>query len=458
MTDYELPPKPSNEIKTLRKIGYTLETSIADIIDNSITAKSKNIKIEIPISDQSEPYISIIDDGVGMTKDELLENMRLGCKDPYKNRAKGDLGRFGSGMKTASFSQAKKLIVISKAKGKSINAAIWDIERLEKENKWILETLSGKELSKIKQLKINKHTLSGTQVLWLNIDRYEKTGKDSQFDLEKALINDIVSIKRSIAVLFHRFIKVEPEDKKDIKKINISLNDNKIKEIDPFMKSYSGYQFSGKDVIRGAMGKTSIFIHNVPHPDKLKKQVLDDIGGYENYNQKQGFYIYRDKRLMIEGEWLGTHAAGILGNRARVQIDMPSTMDHIWGTDVKKASFQFPPQVMHKFRTLSRTAVNGSKQDYKRRRRKKGVLNDCWDIIEDPQKNTTEYRVKTTNPLLRIFSESLDNNNKQNLAQFLTNLANELPLKHILYTMGNSPKDIKKSSDWKDVLTKLSED
>ena len=151
MTDHELAPRPKNEIKTLRKIGYTLETSIADILDNSIASGAKNIRIDIPISDSEEPYISITDDGIGMTKKELISNMRLGCKDPDDEREPGDLGRFGSGMKTASFSQARKLVVISKAKGKEVNAAIWDIDRIIRKDKWILQVITGKELSQIKQ-------------------------------------------------------------------------------------------------------------------------------------------------------------------------------------------------------------------------------------------------------------------------------------------------------------------
>ena len=173
MTDYVCAPRPKNEIKTLRKIGYTLETSIADILDNSIAANAKNIKVDIPISDKEESYVSITDDGHGMTKEDLIENMRLGCKDPDDEREPGDLGRFGSGMKTASFSQAKKLVVISKVKGKAANAAIWDIDRIVREDKWILKVISGKKLSEIKQLKVNKKMKSGTQVLWLNIDKYQ---------------------------------------------------------------------------------------------------------------------------------------------------------------------------------------------------------------------------------------------------------------------------------------------
>jgi len=460
MTDHECAPRPKNEIKTLRKIGYTLETSIADILDNSITANAKNIKIDIPISDKEEPYVSIIDDGHGMTKEDLIESMRLGCKDPDDEREPGDLGRFGSGMKTASFSQAKKLVVISKVKGKAANAAIWDIDRIVREDKWLLKVISGKELSEIKQLKVNKKMKSGTQVLWLNIDKYQNLKGSSHGNIEKELANDINSIRRTIRVYFHRFLKVEQQDRADISKINIFLNsDDPLKPIDPFMSSYNGYQDSGKETIRDKDGVTLIRIHNVPHPELLSREELDDIGGVEFYNAKQGFYIYRDKRLMIEGDWLNTHAAGILGNRARVQVDVPSTMDHIWGTDVKKTSFNFPPKVITKLRTLARNATNTSKKDYKARSKSTKKIDDFWEIIEDPRTEKTDYRINSSNSELRaIFSHLDDNQTRNKLAQFLSKLSKNLPLKHILFTMGSKPRDVNRTvPSWKELLNKLTE-
>ena len=361
-------------------------------------------------------------------------------------------------MKTASFSQAKKLIVISKTEGKSVNAAVWDIDRIVQENKWILETLSGKELSKIKHLKIDQNTKSGTQVLWLKIDRYSKDREDSHTVIEKELVKDINLIRRAIAVLFHRYLKVDPQDK-GIKKIKVFMNNpeenNPIKAIDPFMRIYPGYQFSAEEKIYEKQGTVNIIIHNVPHPDRLTKQALEDVGGAESYNAKQGFYIYRDKRLMIEGEWLGTHAAGILGNRARVQVDMPSKMDKVYGTDVKKASFQFPPAFKRKLTTLSRVATNDSKKDYKRRAKTKSVVNEYWDIVLDPKTNTTEYRIKPSNSSLKEIMKNLKDEQRRALAKFLINLAKYLPLKHILYTMANRPKSIKEYDDWSAMLEEI---
>ena len=118
----EAPPNVLGLLKTLTKIGYSLETSIADIIDNSIGATAEKIEIQIPYNtENSAPFISIKDDGIGMTQQELISNMVIGCKDPDDEREPGDLGRFGSGMKTASFSQARRLTVITKAKGEELS-------------------------------------------------------------------------------------------------------------------------------------------------------------------------------------------------------------------------------------------------------------------------------------------------------------------------------------------------
>ena len=131
------------------------------------------------------------------------------------------------------------------------------------------------------------------------------------------------------------------------------------------MKTYSGYEETEKRSIRFYGHKIPIKIHNIPHISKLNAQQKKEVGGEENYNAKQGFYIYRDKRLMIPGDWLGTHAAGVLGNRARVQVDIPSKMDAIYGTDVKKASFQFPPTFKKRLATMGTVAIKESKKDFK---------------------------------------------------------------------------------------------
>jgi len=121
----DLKPDPASLIESMRDIGYSMETAVADLIDNSITAESSNIDIRFSWND-GDPWLAIIDDGCGMDSDELTNAMRLGSRNPLEERDKKDLGRYGLGLKTASFSQCRKLTVISKV-GESIEGREWNL-------------------------------------------------------------------------------------------------------------------------------------------------------------------------------------------------------------------------------------------------------------------------------------------------------------------------------------------
>lgn len=165
-------PNISNFIKSLRDIGYSFEVAVADVLDNSITAKAENIKIHT--IDKPAMIFCLLDDGEGMSEDELREAMRLATKDPDEKREKDDLGRFGLGLKTASFSQCKKLTVISKKKG-CISAKQWDLNFISKKNQWLL--ITPEEIDSfplIDELKLQKQ---GTLVVWELIDRVNSRAK-----------------------------------------------------------------------------------------------------------------------------------------------------------------------------------------------------------------------------------------------------------------------------------------
>ena len=137
----EIPPNPSPLIESLRDLGYSLGTALADIIDNSITAGAKKIRIfSNPSSDN--PMIGILDDGTGMSETVLFEAMRLGTRSPLEVRDQSDLGRFGLGLKTASFSQCRKLSVMSRADGVT-SCAQWDLEHVARSKKWEMRIPDG---------------------------------------------------------------------------------------------------------------------------------------------------------------------------------------------------------------------------------------------------------------------------------------------------------------------------
>ena len=128
MSTLRLPPDPGSLSESLRGMGYTLPTAVSDIIDNSISAEAKTISISMIKADEEvEASLKILDDGIGMTRDELVHAMVLGAVSPLVKRSRNDLGRFGLGLKTASFSQCRRLTVVSKRNGE-VSSFSWDLD------------------------------------------------------------------------------------------------------------------------------------------------------------------------------------------------------------------------------------------------------------------------------------------------------------------------------------------
>jgi hypothetical protein len=124
----------------IRDFGYWLGAALADVIDNSITKHASVIEVETDMFDAS-PSIIITDNGVGMSETDLRAAMVLGSQDPRAHRDATDLGRFGLGLKTASFSQCRRLTVATKA-NKTTSAARWDLDLVTRTDEWLLETVN----------------------------------------------------------------------------------------------------------------------------------------------------------------------------------------------------------------------------------------------------------------------------------------------------------------------------
>ncbi len=112
----DAPPHAASLIEGHRDFGYNIETALADIIDNSITAKADAIRLIVDTS-SDQPSLALSDNGCGMTEEELINAMRLGSKNPTHERMSQDLGRFGLGLKSASFSQCRSLQYLPVKKG-----------------------------------------------------------------------------------------------------------------------------------------------------------------------------------------------------------------------------------------------------------------------------------------------------------------------------------------------------
>jgi len=210
-------------IESMRDIGYSLETALADIIDNSITSNASHIDILVPPVD-TEPRLGVVDNGVGMTEDELLNAMRPGSQNPLDGRNATDLGRFGLGLKTASFSQCRKLTVVTRQNGVT-SAAIWDLDYVTKKNKWLVQI--PEDITSIPW--VDRLKKRGTLVIWECLDRAVGPGK-----IQENLTQRINDVCGHLELVFHRFLSKE----RGKRSITIKINERPLNPFDPFHSSH----------------------------------------------------------------------------------------------------------------------------------------------------------------------------------------------------------------------------
>jgi len=315
-------PSAALLIESIRDIGYSLETAIADLVDNSISAGAKNINIFLINDDNKNPFLSVEDDGEGMTEDELLSAMRLGSKDPNTVRKKDDLGRFGLGLKTASFSQCRKLTVESNKSGKSTSMT-WDLDLVKEKNSWVVRKNYPEE---------NK---LGTRIIWEKIDR-------TNLEINSVYTNLILNnIREHLSLVFHRFI----DGISSSKKVNISINGNLLESYNPFNENNLATIKSEKRFYTYKGGNIKIQSYILPSRLKIDHEEWRKYEGEGGYAKNQGFYVYRANRLIIKGTWFGLLKKSEFTKLCRVRIDIDNDLDTDWKIDVKKSKASPPKQI-----------------------------------------------------------------------------------------------------------------
>lgn len=351
-------PNAGALIESLRAFGYDTKTAIADLMDNSITAGAKKIWINF-FWDGETSYISILDDGNGMTYEELINAMRAGSSSPLEIRDNTDLGRFGLGMKTASFSQCRRLTVATKHSQSVMVARCWDLDHVSKVNKWQLLKIEHPE--KRRKFSDLKDLTSGTLILWEKMDRI--TGGTNAEDIKDlkhfhALIDET---SNHLSMTFHRFLEGK-------NKLKISVNDNKIEPWDPFLRKEPATQDLTDEILKIFGDKINVNPFVLPHHSKINKEQHERAAGPEGWNAHQGFYLYRNKRLIVPGSWLN------LGFKkeehfklARILVDIPNTMDKEWEIDVKKSVARPPPGLEDELKKIAKITRNRAAEIYRHR-------------------------------------------------------------------------------------------
>ena len=401
-------PRASVLIEGMRDIGYTLETALADIIDNSIAAGATDIQI-LADTHSEDLKIGVLDDGQGMSETELMEAMRPGTMSPLDIRDEDDLGRFGLGLKTASFSQCRRLTVVTR-KNSQTSCAIWDLDMVMERDEWVVEIPSD-------------HTTvpwtdsmegNGTLVVWQKLDRNNKDD----------LIRGMDKAADHLGFVFHRFMTRDGRSKP----IGISLNGRAIDPFDPFHSHHPATQREPEETIRmnGQISRIQAF--TLPHHGKVSKHDWERYAGPEGYLRNQGFYLYRNRRLIVHGTWFGLVRQTELTKLARIRIDIPNSLDSDWKIDIKKASAEPPKVVRNRLRGIIDTLGASSRRTYTRRglRRFQEERLPVWTRHQD--KNRIIYGLNSDHPSISSLSNRLNVELRREFRHLINLICSTLPL------------------------------
>ena len=390
-------------IESLRGVGYSPETAVADLIDNSISAHARNVWITF-WWEGHKSHIDLLDDGNGMTEEQLSKAMRPGSMSPIESRPADDLGRFGLGLKTASFSQCRQLTVASLRNGQ-FSTRRWDLNHVARVKEWQL--LKSPLAGSTDILKPLLELGQGTMVLWEDLDRVVgnvPTSDSASHDLFLSLIDRVES---HLAMVFHRFLEGGSAGLSIF--INGSGEDHRVKAWDPFMRDHPATNATPEERIVTPRGVVEVQGFVLPHKDHLKQRQFEIGAGLEGWTAQQGFYVYRNRRMLVPGSWLG------LGQRqawtreepyklARLRLDIPNTADADWEIDIKKSVARPPGYIAFRLRDLAEHVRDQARQVFAHRgshgsRVPAPDLHRAWRIVQ--RKDSVAYLVDRSHPLVK---------------------------------------------------------
>ncbi|WP_418319039.1 ATP-binding protein [Piscinibacter sakaiensis] len=388
------PPRAMAMLESLRGLGYSTAAALADIVDNSISAGATEVRVDFQW-DGTDSRVLISDDGCGMSDPELEGAMRLGDKSPLEARESHDLGRFGMGLKTASLSQCRRLTVASAKAGK-LSCLRWDLDELaaDPQGEWLL--FEGPAEGSRQHLAGLENKLSGTLVLWEKLDRIVTAG----YTVDDFLALT-VSVEAHLAMVFHRLLQGPRA------RIRLLINNRSFEPWDPFMSGHPAKPWTSPSASqRTDSGVVIAQCHVLPHQDRLSNDEFGKNAGPAGWTAQQGFYVYRNERLLVAGGWLG------LGNPkawnreeahrlARIQLDIPNTADADWKIDVRKSVARPPVSLRPWLIRLAEDTRERARRVFAYRgtpmpTQRNTPIEQAWRV--DRVKGDIRYRIEPTHP------------------------------------------------------------
>lgn len=428
-------------LESMRSVGYSFAAALADLIDNSITAEATSIDIDADVLDGE--FVTILDNGRGMSAATAQEALRLagvsGQRDGH------DLGRFGLGLKTASLSQGRSVTVATREDG-ATTVLRWDIDHVLESGRWSLLVLDAAEASALPSWAAFDRQASGTLVVWQHLDLL----LSDTADRGEHLRDELVEARESLSLVFHRFLSGGNSG------LSIRVNGARIDPIDPFLESNSRTQISPTDEVRIRGGVVEVTAFTLPHPSGLTpaERVRKDLS--TGMREAQGFYVYRNRRLIAHGGWYGLAAKSELTKQTRIRVDIPNSLDGLWQLDIKKSRVEPPASFKtHLKRIIDPLLDRGRRvHTYRGRRATEEHLTRVWDKVVG-RNGKVSYEVNPDHPLLVVLRSSIPADQTELLDSAFDLLATNFPSHDLFAVMAASGVAAEDAPQQDDVLTKL---
>ncbi len=369
MSDLINNPDASRLIYGLRDTGYNVRTAVADVIDNSIAANATVVNVGIELRTDGRKFVYIGDDGDGMDDAGVHNAMRYGAA--ARKNAKS-LGKFGLGLKTASSSVCLKFTLISrKSPDQPFSKLAWDLEHVSQRNTWemLRQAVTAEEREAFEEYCGDK----GTLVIWSNCDRIlsKEYGEPGGTQEKQAIKRLAESLMRHVSLIYHRFL--DPADKRE-RNVTIRINELPVEPWNPFYPEKSeqilgdGQQVVSMQTEDGSIGRAGIRAWILPHRRDMSRDEHDRFARISN--KAQGFYVYREGRLIQDGGWMGVFAAPEPHTSLlRIEFDFGHELDEAFKVDVKKSRILLDPALEEYLKKLLQPIYREAGLRYRRKNR-----------------------------------------------------------------------------------------
>lgn len=306
---------------------------------------------------------------------------------------------------------------------------------IQKSKKWIVKELSQEEIKALPHVDSLLEFPHGTLVLWQDFDVLEKSSGGLVYD---ALVDLKDIVANNLALIFHNFLSARGRDK-----VKMYVNKEKIKPMDPFLESHpkTTTKKERSIAIRDSKGnERQIWVkpYILPFATDLNAEHRRLIGGIETLRVKQGFYVYRNNRLIIWGTWFGMKPRSELTKNARVRVDIPNSLDDIWSIDIKKQIASIPKQIQRQLRqtVFEAMEISVKKQTHRGRRENVDDIDYIWDRIEGRDK-TFYYQINRENKVFQMVRERMSEDDYTLLEILVKEIEQNVPTQQIYIDKSN---------------------